>query len=205
MSPNRAQAPPRQQQAQFKVNPQSAQQRAFRQVHSNVGYTGVKRYQAASAQQQQGGLVQNPNRNTPLNIPSQSVVSSNTPTVVSKTLLDSKTVNGTLVETYQFKYSDNTYLNKTYLDGFLISSVDPVGGVRVTYTTNIQDYTDFINRQQGSKIKYTSDGGYINNMNYYTNLNLDQQLQNYLATDYENPNGNNGPNYKNRFLDNLII
>ena len=188
-------------QPQFKINSQNQQQRSFRNVPTNMGYTGMKNYRSNSGsngntqqQQQQNNLPSNININFPNNI------NTNSTTVVSKTLLDSKNINGTLVETYQFKYSDNTFLNKTYIDGFLISSVDPVGGTRVTYITNIQETTDFINRQRGSDLKYQYNSGYLNNMNYES-PDLYQQLQEYQDT----TTTTSEPNYENRFLSNLIV
>jgi hypothetical protein len=133
----------------------------------------------------------------------------NTPSVVTKSLLETKTVNNVLIETYQFKYSDNTYLNKTYLDGFLVSSVDPVGGTRVTYQTNIQAANEFINRDRGSGIRYQPGSGFINNLNYdpsgEQNLNLNQQ-PNFESINNNLYNEQNlNPNYQNRFLTNLIV
>lgn len=185
--PKAPQPPP--QPPQFKINSQSQQPRVNRVAPSSTGKNDI----------QQRNNISTP-KPADVNLFKASMVQL-TPSVVSKTLLEKKTVNNILIETYQFKYSDNSYLNKTYLDGFLISSVDPVGGTRVTYQTNIQAANEFINRQRGPDIKYQPGSGFINNLNYdpYSGQNLNP----IQRPNFDEPNLN--PNYQNRFLNNLIV
>ncbi len=190
--PQQRQAQPQQRQAQFKIDSKSQQQRAYRSAPPPTGKNEIQ-------QRNNIPLKQLP-KPADVNLFNASMVQ-NTPTVLSKTLLEKKTVNNVLIETYQFKYSDNSYLNKTYFDGFLVSSVDPVGGTRVVYQTNIQAASEYANRQRGSDIRYQPGPGFLNNLNYdpYGVQNLNP---NYL--DYEQ-NLNLDPNYQNRFLSNLIV
>lgn len=191
---------PQQRQPQFKIDSKSQQQRAYRSAPPPTGKNEIQ-------QRNNIPLKQSLPKPADINLFNASMVQ-NTPTVLSKTLLEKKTVNNVLIETYQFKYSDNSYLNKTYFDGFLVSSVDPVGGTRVTYQTNIQAASEYANRQRGSDIRYQPGPGFLNNLNYdpYGVQKLQQYEQNlnpnYL--DYEQ-NLNLEPNYQNRFLSNLIV
>jgi hypothetical protein len=185
---------PKVQQPQFKIDSKPQQQRSFRNPLPSTQKGGI---------QQRNNIplkLSAPPKPADVNLFKASMVE-NTPSVVSKTLLENKNINNVLIETYQYKYSDNSYLNKTYLDGFLISSVDPVGGTRVTYQTNIQAATDFINRQ--NNIRYQPMSSFENNLNYNP-YNIGEQLQQYEQNlNYGEPNLN--PNYQNRFLSNLIV
>jgi hypothetical protein len=196
----KAQQIQRPQPPQFKIDSKSQQPHVNRIAPSSTGKNEI--------QQRNNIPLQSAPKPADINLFKASMVQ-NTPSVVTKSLLETKTVNNVLIETYQFKYSDNTYLNKTYLDGFLVSSVDPVGGTRVTYQTNIQAANEFINRDRGSGIRYQPGSGFINNLNYdpsgEQNLNLNQQ-PNFESINNNLYNEQNlNPNYQNRFLTNLIV
>lgn len=179
-------------QPQFKIDAKTQQQRPFRVAPSTAKKSEI--------QQRNNIPLTTAAKPADANLFSVAMVNL-TPVVVSKTLLEKKLVNNVLIETYQFKYSDNSFLNKIYFDGFLVSSVDPVGGTRVNYQTNIQAASNFANQQQNS-VRYQPGPGFINNLNYNPYSTYNPYTPEEVETNGEQ---NLNPNYQNRFLSNLIV